>query len=87
MGLKWVLEIVAGMVWSGFTCLIIGTVFGSCEHGDETTGFGATELGVLDGMQVLTPQFGGWCACVLTWFGSGCVNKWKVVEWIGGQFY
>jgi hypothetical protein len=44
MGSKWILGILTGRVWSGFTCLRIGIIVGCCEYGDEPLGFVAMEL-------------------------------------------
>jgi hypothetical protein len=42
--LDWILGRLAGWVWSGFSWLRIRTSVGCCEHSDEPSGFGATEL-------------------------------------------
>jgi hypothetical protein len=44
MGLEWILGRLAGVVWSGFKWLRIGTLTGSCECVDEPSGSGAVEL-------------------------------------------
>jgi hypothetical protein len=44
LGSIWTLERLAGMVWSGFIWLRIGTGGGLFEHGDELSDSGATEL-------------------------------------------
>jgi hypothetical protein len=43
MGSEWNLGRLAGRVWSGCSWLRVG-ISGSCEHGDEHSGSGATKL-------------------------------------------
>jgi len=37
--LYWIIGKWDGKMWTGFTLLITGTSGGSCEHGNETSGF------------------------------------------------
>jgi hypothetical protein len=56
MGSEWILGRLAGGVWIGSSWLRIGDGGGLCEHGDEPSGSGATELAVSTEMLVLSSR-------------------------------